>query len=330
MCARTDGLIAPAGVPPSPILPRKVIYAALGADLAITAIKFTAAMVTGSSAMLSEGVHSMVDGINELLLLYGTHRGSRRPDAAHPFGHGRELYFWSFIVALLVLGLGAGISFYEGVQHLLHPVPMRRALVNYLVLAGAFACEAASGWVAFKAFRAAKGDRGYFAAFLASKDPSTFIVLFEDIAAMLGVLIAGAGIALSQALHAPRLDGAASVAIGLLLSVSSILLARETKGLLVGEAAHPEVREAILEIAGADADVLAVNGVVTFQMGPDQVLAALSAEFRDGLGTDEIEGCVARIEAGVKRAHPEVRSLFVKPQSGATWRRQIEAFRPGS
>ena len=305
-------------------LPRKVIYAALGADLAITGIKFAAAMATGSSAMLSEGVHSMVDAVNELLLLYGSHRGGRRPDAAHPFGYGRELYFWSFIVALLVLGLGAGISLYEGVNHLIHPVPMKRALVNYLVLAGAFVCDAASGWVAFQAFRRTKGDRGYFAAFLASKDPSTFIVLFEDTAAMLGVLIAGTGIALAQALDAPRLDGAASIAIGLLLSVSSILLARETKGLLIGETAHPEVRDAILAIARADAGVLGVNGVLTVQMGPNQVIAALSAEFQDGLSTDQVEGCVTRIEAGVKRAQPDVRSLFVKPQSAAAWRSQIE------
>ena len=312
---------------PSSTLPRKVIYAALGADLGITAIKFTASMLTGSSAMVSEGVHSMVDAVNELLLLYGAHRGGRRPDAAHPFGYGRELYFWSFIVALLVLGLGAGISLYEGVNHFLHPRPIRRALVNYLVLAGSFVCDAASGWVAFRAFSRTKGRQGYFAAFLASKDPSTFIVLFEDTAAMLGVLIAGTGIALGQALHAPRLDGAASIAIGLLLAVSSILLARETKGLLIGETAHPDVRDAILGIARADPGVLGVNGVLTVQMGPNQVIAALSAEFLDGLSTDQVEGCVTRIEAGVKRAHPDVRSLFVKPQSARSWRRQIEESR---
>jgi divalent metal cation (Fe/Co/Zn/Cd) transporter len=234
------------------------------------------------------------------------------------------LYFWSFIVALLVLGLGAGISLYEGVTHLLHPVPMRRALINCLGLAGSFVCDAASGWVAFKTFRLTKGDQGYFTAFLTSKDPSTFIVLFEDTAAMLGVIIAATGIALAQALDAPWLDGAASIAIGLLLSVSSILLARETKGLLIGEAAHPKVRDSILKIASADSNVLGVNGVLTVQMGPNQVIAALSAEFRDGLSTDQVEGCVTRIEVEVKRAHPDVRSLFVKPQSREAWRRQIE------
>ncbi len=308
---------------PSTGLPRKVIYAALGADLAIASLKFTAAAFTGSSAMLSEGVHSLVDSINELLLLYGTRRASRRPDSAHPFGYGRELYFWSFIVALLVLGLGAGVSLYEGITHLLTPAPMKRVLLNYLLLAGAFVCEAASWWVAFQSFRSTKGEQGYFAAFLASKDPGTFIVLFEDTAAMLGLLIAGAGIALAQALDAPRLDGIASIAIGLLLAVSSILLARETKGLLIGEAAHPKVRDSILSIARGDPDVSGVNGVLTVQMGPSQVVAALSAEFHDGLSTGQIERCVARIETTIKRAHPEVRALFVKPQAGETWRQQV-------
>jgi cation diffusion facilitator family transporter len=310
---------------PPKALPRKVIYAALGADLAIAGIKFMATALTGSSAMLSEGVHSLVDSINELLLLYGTRRASRPPDSSHPFGYGRELYFWSFIVALLVLGLGAGISLYEGVTHLLNPVPMKRVLMNYLVLAGAFVCEAASWWVALKSFRLTMGEQGYFEAFLTSKDPSTFIVLFEDSAAMLGLLIAGLGIALAHAFHAPRLDGVASIAIGLLLSASSILLARETKGLLIGEAAHPKVRDSILRIARDDPDVGGVNGVLTVQMGPNQVLAALSAEFLDGLNTGQIERCVARIEGAIKQAHPDVRTLFVKPQTGETWQRQIGA-----
>ena len=183
-------------------------------------------------------------------------------------------------------------------------------------------CEAASWCVAFKSFRSTKGDQGYFAAFLASKDPSTFIVLFEDSAAILGLVIAGTGIALAQALNAPWIDGIASIFIGLLLAVYSILLARETKGLLIGEAAHPKVRESILRIAREDPDVCGVNGVLTVQMGPSQVVAALSAEFLDSLSTGQIERCVARIEATIKRAHPDVRTLFVKPQTGETWRRQ--------
>jgi cation diffusion facilitator family transporter len=304
-------------------LPRTVLYAALGGDLAIASIKFLAAAFTGSSAMLSEGVHSLVDSANELLLLYGTRRADQPPDATHPFGYGRELYFWSFIVALVVLGLGAGISLYEGIMHLLRPMPMQRVLLNYLTLAGAFVCEAASWWVAFQSFRPTKGDQGYVAAFLASKDPGTFITLFEDSAAIIGLLIAGTGIALAQALRAPWIDAVASIAIGLLLAGASLLLARETKGLLLGEAAHPKVREAILRIAREDPDVSGVNGVLTIQMGPNQVIAALSAEFQDGLDTGQIERCVTRIEAAIKWAHPDVRALFVKPQTGETWRQQI-------
>jgi len=304
---------------------RRVVYAALAGNLAIALIKFMAAALTGSSAMLSEGVHSLVDTINEVLLLYGLNRAGKPPDLSHPFGHGRELYFWSFIVALLVFALGAGVSLYEGIAHLQNPEPMERPLVNYVVLAASFAAEVSSWWVALKEFRTAKGDQGYFDAFRASKDPSTFTVLFEDSAALLGLLIAAAGIAAAQALNMPRLDGVASIGISLVLAVSSMLLARETKELLIGEAAHPHMRESLLRIAGADADVRCANGVLTVQMGPSQVVAALSADFHDRLTTTQIEDCVNRIEAAVKHAHPEVTVLFVKPQTAETWRRRIAA-----
>jgi cation diffusion facilitator family transporter len=303
---------------------RTVVNAALGANLAIAIIKFVAAALTGSSAMLSEGVHSMVDTINELLLLYGLKRANKPPDLSHPFGHGRELYFWSFIVALLVLALGAGVSFYEGIVHLQSPRPMENALVNYVVLAACFASEGTSWWVALKEFRATKGNQGYFDAFRASKDPSTFTVLFEDSAALLGLLIAGAGIVAAQALDMPMLDGVASIGIGVLLAASSLLLARETKALLIGEAAHLHVRESLLRIAGADPDVRCANGVITVQMGPRQVLAALSADFHDRLNTPQIEECVNRIEAAIKEAHPEIVVLFVKPQTAETWRRRFQ------
>jgi cation diffusion facilitator family transporter len=303
---------------------RKVVNAALGANLAIAIIKFVAAALTGSSAMLSEGVHSLVDTINEVLLLYGLKRANKPPDLSHPFGHGRELYFWSFIVALLVLALGAGVSIYEGIVHLLSPRPMATPLVNYIVLAASFASEATSWWVALKEFRATKGTQGYFDAFRASKDPSTFTVLFEDSAALLGLLIAAAGIGAAQALDLPILDGVASIGIGLLLAASSLLLARETKALLIGESAHLHVRESLLRIAGADPDVRCANGVVTVQMGPRQVLAALSADFEDRLNTPQIEECVNRIEAAIKHAHPEIIVLFVKPQTADTWRRRFQ------
>ncbi len=305
------------------IATKSVVYAALAGNVAVALIKFIAAMLTGSSAMLSEGVHSLVDTINELLLLYGLKRADKHPDISHPFGYGRELYFWSFIVALLVLALGAGMSFYEGVTHIQHPEPIEHALINYLVLIAAYICEIISFWVGFKAFRIAKGTSTYFKAFRASKDPSIFVVLFEDAAALLGLLIATLGIIAAQVLNMPRLDGAASIGISLVLVVSSLLLARETKELLIGEAASPHVRESILRIAGNDPDICGVNGVLTVQMGPRQVIAALSAEFRDELTTTQIEQCISRIETAIKLAHLDVTTLFVKPQSAEIWRRRV-------
>ena len=300
----------------------KVVHAALFGNLAIAVTKLVAAAVTGSSAMLSEGVHSLVDTSNELLLLHGLRRAAQPPDASHPFGYGREVYFWSFVVALLVFALGGGVSLYEGIVHLRDPEPMQRPMVNYVVLAVSFVFEAGSWWVALRAFRKGKGTRGWFEAFRASKDPSTFTVLFEDSAALLGLLIAGAGIAGAQLLDDPRLDGAASIGIGLVLSVAALLLARETKGLLIGEAAHPRVRSEILRIAGEDPAIRCANGVLTVQLGPDSVVAALSAEFEDALDTTGIEQCVNRIEAAVRAAHPVVVALFVKPQTAQTWQRR--------
>ncbi|HZF26692.1 MAG TPA: cation diffusion facilitator family transporter, partial [Steroidobacteraceae bacterium] len=199
------------------------VYAALASNLAIAATKFAAAAVTGSSAMLSEGVHSLVDTTNELLLLYGIERAARPADTSHPFGHGRELYFWSFIVALLVLVFGAAVACYEGVNHILYPEPVRKPLVNYVVLGASFVFEGVSWWLGLKAFRATKGSQTYFDAFRNSKDPTTFLVLFEDTAALLGLLIAAVGIASAQALNEPRLDGAASIGIALVLLMSSLL-----------------------------------------------------------------------------------------------------------
>ena len=273
--------------------------------------------------MLSEAVHSLVDTINELLLLYGLRRADRRPDISHPFGYGRELYFWSFIVALSVFALGAGVSLYEGIDHWRHPEPMEWPLLNYLVLGAAFVCEAASWRVGFRTFRASNASLGYMGAFRASKDPSTFIVLFEDSASLIGLMIAAVGISCALLFHDPRFDGLASIGIGLVLAVSSFLLARQTKGLLIGEAALPRVRDAILRIATEDADVHQANGVLTVQMGPNQVLAALSAEFHDGLSTQQIEQCVGRIEAAIKAANLGVAVLFVKPQTAETWRRRV-------
>jgi cation diffusion facilitator family transporter len=302
---------------------KKVVYAALAGNLAIALIKFAAAATTGSSAMLSEAVHSLVDTVNELLLLYGMKRAAKGPDDSHPFGYGRELYFWSFIVTLLVFALGAGVSLYEGVVHLRNPEAMTNPLINYVVLAVSFLCEGASWWVALKAFRATKGKQGYFDAFRASKDPGVFIVLFEDGAALLGLLVAALGITGALVLDMPELDGIASIGISIVLAASSILLARETKALLIGEAAQPHVRESIMRIANNDTGIRSVNGVLTVQMGPNQVIAALSAEFCDELNTTQIEHCIGRIEAAIIEAHLDVTTLFVKPQTAEMWQRRV-------
>jgi cation diffusion facilitator family transporter len=298
---------------------RLVVYAALGGNLAIAVTKFVAAAITGSSAMLSEGVHSLVDTVNEVLLLHGMSQARKPADRSHPFGYGRELYFWAFIVALLVFALGAGVSIYEGVLHLQHPQPMERPLVNYIVLGASLLFEGISWAIALREFRSHKGGLGYFQAFRRSKDPTTFTVLFEDSAALIGLAIALVGIGAAQWLAMPRLDGVASIAIGIVLAVSSLLLARETKGLLIGESANPLVREDILRIAADDPDIRSANGVLTVHMGPNEVVAALSAEFRDALDTTQIETCINRIELAIKQRHPSVSILFVKPQTREVW-----------
>jgi len=304
---------------------KKVVLVALASNLAIALTKFAAAAITGSSAMVSEGVHSLVDTINELLLLYGIKRAAKRPDKAHPFGYGRALNFWRFVVALLVLALGAGVSFYEGVTHLLNPHAIERPLLNYGVLAASFVFEGISWWFTLKAFKRTKGKQGYFEAFRASKDPSTFTVLFEDTAALIGLFIAFLGLAGAQVFALPQLDGIASLGIGIVLAVSSILLARETKQLLIGEPAHAHVRASILKIAAADHGIRNANGLITVQLGPQQIVAALSAEFEDTLNTGEIEHCVNRIEDAIKDKHPDVAVLFVKPQTRETWLRRNES-----
>jgi len=298
---------------------RMVVIAALMGNAAVAATKFVAAAFTGSSAMLSEGVHSLVDTVNQVLMLHGIRRAARPPDPKHPFGYGRELYFWAFIVALMVFALGAGISFYEGLAHLRHPREMANPLVNYIVLGASLLFEGVTWVIALRSFRAAKGRRGWIQAFRDSKDASTFTVLFEDTAAMLGLLIALAGIVATQVTGDPRYDGYASLGIGAVLAITAILLARETKGLLLGELAQRQVVDDILRIAGSDPDVRCANGVLTQQLGPESIIAALSADFQDVLTTPQIEACVLRIERAVQRTHPDVTALFVKPQTAETW-----------
>jgi cation diffusion facilitator family transporter len=297
-----------------------IVYVALAANVGIAVAKFIAAALTGSAAMLSEGVHSLVDSVNEILLLYGLRRSHKPPDRQHPLGYGRELYFWSFIVALLVLALGAGFSLYQGVNHILAPEPLRDPRASYIVLGIAALFEGSSWYLSLKSVQRRKGRMGYFEAFRGSKDPTTFTVLFEDSAALLGLAIAGIGIYLSHALNEPRLDGWASIGIAVVLALASALLARESKALLIGEAATPHLLEKVCRITSTVPGVRKVNGMLTLQLGPDQVMVALSTEFEDGLTTVQIEECVRRMEAATRDAQLPIVALFVKPQTPEQWK----------
>jgi cation diffusion facilitator family transporter len=300
---------------------KRVLYAALLGNLLVALTKFVAAGLTGSSAMASEAVHSLVDTGNEALLLYGLRRAARPPDDLHPLGHGRELYFWSFIVTIVIFALGAGVSLYQGVRHIAAPVPISNPMVNYVVLGLALVFETGSWSIAVKEFRSVKGPRGYLEAVRQSKDPTVFVVLFEDTAALIGVAIALAGIAASDALARPELDGAASVGIGLLLGAVAIFLARESKGLLIGEPADSKVVASICAIAREQPGVERVNGLFTVHLGPEQIVAAIAADFTDSLSAADVEAAVSAIEDRVRAVHPEIMLLLVKPQGGAALER---------
>ena len=301
----------------------QVIYAALVGNLLVAFTKAGAAAWTGSSSMLSEAVHSFVDIGNQILLLYGMRRAKLRADPDHPIGYGRELYFWSFIVALLVFALGAVVSIYHGVLHVKNPEPIHDAVVNYVVLALAFIFEAASWWVAFKHFKTIKGSLGYYAAFRASKDPPSFVGLFEDSAALIGIVIAAFGTFAATTLNMPALDGVASILIGVILAGTAGLLARESKSLLIGERADRTLSDSLLRIAEAASPTCKANGVLTVQLAPDQILAALSLEFDDALRVPEVEAAVMEIERQIKVAHPDVVSLFIKPQTSAAFKDNV-------
>ncbi|HEY0271066.1 MAG TPA: cation diffusion facilitator family transporter [Sphingomonas sp.] len=294
---------------------KRVVYTALAGNLAIAATKLVAALLTGSSSMLTEAIHSAVDTGNQGLLLYGMKRSRRAPDIVHPLGYGRELYFWSFIVALLIFTGGAGVSLYEGVAHIRHPAPIDRPLLNFIVLGAAFLFEGSSWYVAHREFRRAQGDMGWWEALRRSKDPTTFVVLFEDSAALVGIVIAAVFIGLSIAMDDPRLDGVGSILIGILLGVVAFLLARESKGLLIGERANPALSADIAAIARREAGVCAVNNVLTVHLAPDQVLVTISLDFDDSLDTRRIEAAVTAIERQARAAHPEIVNVFIRPQA---------------
>lgn len=294
---------------------KKVIYAALAGNTLIALTKFAAAAFTGSAAMLSEGIHSLVDTGNQGLLLYGMRQAKKPPEPRFPFGHGKEIYFWSFVVAILIFALGSGVSVYQGIHHVLEPETMTDPMVNYVVLGLALLFEGFSWYFALTEFTKAKGKWGYIEAVQRGKDPTLFMVLFEDSAAMLGLLVAFVGILLSQITGVAQFDGIASIIIGLILGGTAVWLAYETKGLLIGESANTRVVEGIREIANANREVEHVNEVLTMHMGPNFILVNLSIKFRDDIAAEQLEGTIATIDKKIKQAFPNVKRIFMEAEA---------------
>ncbi len=265
--------------------------------------------------MLAEGIHSLVDTGNQGLLLYGLHKAKKPPDESFPFGYGKEVYFWSFVVAIMIFALGSGISLYEGVIHILRPVPIENPLINYIVLGFALIFEGGAWFFAFKEFRKIKGKWSYLQAVQRGKDPTIFMVLFEDSAAVLGLLVAFLGIWLGQLTGMVYLDGIATFIIGLILGGTAIWLAYETKGLLIGESANQEVVQSIREIAKQLPSVEYVNEVLTMHMGPEFILVNISVDFQDGVTSQEVERTVANLDKDIKAHHPLVKRIFVEAEA---------------
>jgi cation diffusion facilitator family transporter len=292
-----------------------VVWAALLGNLLVAGTKLAAALVTGSTALFSEAVHSFVDTGNELLLLWGIRRAELLPGEQFPFGHGREVYFWSFVVAMLVFALGAGVAFLKGVAQITAPNDIERPMVIFIVLALSALFEGASWIISLRAFRRTGTRRSFWRALQGSKDAPKFVVLLEDSAALLGLAIAAVGTWLAVSFDEPRFDGLASVLIGVLLTAVALVLGAKTKDLLIGERASPELIQEVMQIVASFEGVEHANGVLTTQLAPDQVIAIASIAFTDSLRTPQIEKLVEDIETAVVARRPEIGRLFVKPQT---------------
>lgn len=293
------------------------IYAAMGANLAIAIAKFVGAAISGSSAMLSEGIHSVVDSINEVLLLYGLKKSERSPDEQHPLGYGQEVYFWSLMVAVLIFALGGGISIYEGIQSIQTQEASRSPLISYSILGVAMLFEGIALYISLKEFNQTyqRENMGLWKAIRQSKDPSTFIVVVEDLAALVGLIFAFAGVFLSEVTANAIYDGIASIIIGILLTIVATILVTETRGLLLGESASPEIRESIKTIVQSDEAVSAMESPITFHLGPRDIMLALNIEFKDELSANEIESAIQRIEENLRDSHSEIKRIFVEAAS---------------
>ena len=300
----------------------KAILAAFAGNSVIAVTKFIAASYTGSSAMFSEGVHSVVDSGNQLLLLYGLRRSKKPADSKHPFGYGKEMYFWSFVVAILIFGLGAGICFYEGIHKISSPQPVTNPIINYFVLGIAIIIEGWTCWVAATEFKKSKGDYGWVEAIHISKDPALFTVLFEDTAALLGLLVALIALALSEYLNLPVLDAVASIIISIILAVTAGLLAFECKGLLTGEGASEQVITGINQIIDDCPGIKHVNEVLTLHLGAQDVLLTISLDFEDNLSSGDVEEAISALESRIKGMFPEIRRVFIEAQGWGAHRKE--------
>ncbi|MEO1447950.1 MAG: cation diffusion facilitator family transporter [Bacteroidota bacterium] len=294
------------------------IYAAIAANTAIAISKFIAAAISGSSAMLSEGIHSLVDTGNGLLLLLGIRKAKKKPDAEHPLGHGKEIYFWSLVVAVLIFAIGGGMSFYEGISHIQHPEPMGDPTMSYIVLVLAMVFEGAAMYLAVKSFNKTRKGRPFWRAIRTSKDPTGFAVIFEDGAALIGLVVALLGVYLGHTFQEPLYDGIASIVIGCILTSISIILAVESKALLIGESADPEVRQGISDIVIEAPEISRVNPPITMHFGPEEVLLALDVEFKDDQTADDIERVVQRLEAKIREQFPIVKRIFIEAKALST------------
>ncbi|HEX5057786.1 MAG TPA: cation diffusion facilitator family transporter [Kofleriaceae bacterium] len=288
------------------------IYGAIAANLAIATMKFVAAGVSGSSAMLTEGIHSLVDTGNGLLVLLGVRLARRPASPEHPYGHGLETYFWTLVVAMSIFGVGGGVSIYQGILHIGTPRPLESTLLSYGVLAGAFVFEGTSWLLGYRGFKGACSELGVWEGIRRSKDPTTFVVLLEDSAALAGLTVAALGITLARWLDIPELDGAASVVIGVLLVVVAVILARECRSLLVGESAEHTLVAKVRQIAQHDPAVAEASLPRTMHIGPDMVHVDLDIRLQGDLSTSDIVEATHRIEDAVRAAHPRIRRLFVR------------------
>jgi len=296
---------------------RKAIYAALAGNSLIAATKFVAASVSGSAAMFSEGIHSLVDTGNQVLLLHGIRRAARPPSREYPFGHGKEIYFWSFVVAILIFALGSGLSIYQGWRHLDHPEPLDSLGLNYAVLGAAVLFEGGALAVAVREFNVRRGAQGFLAALRDGKDPSLFVVVFEDTAALLGLGVALAGLVLYQLTDELIFDALASIGIGIVLGVTAVWLAYESKSLLIGESASPETVAAIRSLLESEAALKSINEIATLHMGPNHVMVMLSVDFHDGMDSREVESATALLNRRVKALDPDIRRVFIEAERGA-------------